>query len=460
MEQLAVENELREVVARIISEVSLATDQRRTDINLALEDALLPILKTTFHLPHLKNLNSTKRNYPGIDLGDDHNRTSFQVTSTTSLEKVKTTLSTFIERQYFNDFDTLYVLVLLNKQSSYSQAAVDKVTDKKFEFNTRKHIIDLGDVLRLVSGRDLSIQKNILREFKIILGDVVEYRTLQETPVQVPTELMINMAEISVPEHLYVAEVSIDEKGVLEEAREKLNAKRANYSKRSLVRMALTLQGISATSWVYHDKRIFTFMPIEGSPIEGVIDIGTCEQLHSSDLYDSGSESNLNVFKQLLGAELEEQLNSKQVARDRKDRFFYFNPVQEGYTVRNERWVGKAKAKRNVFETVMQTKDPTKIAHCKHLRFDIAFIRLDTQWYVSIVPSWFYSYNGYRSRFHESLLSKQKRLEFNHSVRNHVRFIAYFLKSLGDTTGRGLIVHDLAELESFLEAPEGEEEST
>ncbi|MGE0006176.1 MAG: hypothetical protein AB7S92_11320 [Parvibaculaceae bacterium] len=44
MRQLDVENELRDVVSRIILQVQLATSQGRTDINLALEDAFIPIL--------------------------------------------------------------------------------------------------------------------------------------------------------------------------------------------------------------------------------------------------------------------------------------------------------------------------------------------------------------------------------------------------------------------------------
>jgi hypothetical protein len=68
------------------------------------------------------------------------------------------------------------------------------------------------------------------------------------------------------------------------------------------------------------------------------------------------------------------------------------------------------------------------------LSFDLTFTKLDGSWYVQIVPSWFYSYNGYvQSHWHEDLLSTQKRLEHNSSVRNMVRFVAHFLSKLGDT---------------------------
>lgn len=458
MEQLDVENKLREVVGRIISEVELATDQGRTDINLALEDALLPILKPAFNLQHLENLNRVQKNYPGIDLGDDHDRVSFQVSATTTLTKVKKTLGIFIDKRYFNDFDELYVLVLVKKQSSYSQAAVNKIVGDMFTFDTRKHIVDLGDVLKLITGLRLAAQKSILREFETILGDVVEYKSLQGAPVALPKELLINLADICVPEVVYVAVVDIDEKAVLAEAKEQLNAKRNRYSNRSLVRMALTLNGAECTSWVFYDNRIFSFSPIEGTGLEPIVDMGTSEKIDSSDLYDSGIESNVNLFRQLLGSELEDQLAEKSVARDRKSRFFYFNPVQNGHKIRNEQWIGLKKSKRVVYEQVQQKKDPSKISHCKHLSFNLSFMRFNEQWYVSIVPSWYYSYNGYKSRYHDELLASQKRLEFNNSVRNHVRFIAYFLKELGDRTGRGLKVGELIQLEALTANEEQESE--
>ena len=43
MDVLNVENELREVVARVVTQVELASKQGRLDINLAMEDANLSI---------------------------------------------------------------------------------------------------------------------------------------------------------------------------------------------------------------------------------------------------------------------------------------------------------------------------------------------------------------------------------------------------------------------------------
>lgn len=170
MRQLEIENELRDVVSRIINQVDLSTKQGRLDINLSLEDALIPILKAAYNLPNLINLNRRQKNFPGIDLGDDHDRVAFQVTATTSLEKVKKTLTHFVDKQFYNTFDELYVLMLTNKQASYSQSAIDAITNGAFEFSTKNHIIDLGDILAKVSGLRIPAQERVLNDFKIILG--------------------------------------------------------------------------------------------------------------------------------------------------------------------------------------------------------------------------------------------------------------------------------------------------
>jgi hypothetical protein len=116
------------------------------------------------------------------------------------------------------------------------------------------------------------------------------------------------------------------------------------------------------------------------------------------------------------------------------DGFFYFGPNEEGQLERKESWVGKKAASRRVYEVKYQRKDPSKVAHHQHLSFELTFAKLEDEWYAQIVPSWHYSYDGYRqSNWHQDLLSKQKRLEHNASVRNMVRFVAYFLASIAKT---------------------------
>lgn len=436
MRQLEVENQLRDVVSRIVVQVELATAQGRTDINLALEDAFIPILKSVFNLPHLINLNRKQKNFPGIDLGDDHDRVAFQVTSTTGLEKVKFTIGQFMSRSYYNTFDELYVLMLGKKQASYSQSAVNALLTEDFSFSCAKHIIDLSDILRMVTGLRLTAQERVLSELKHILGEVDAFISMRSETVEAPTAITTNLQEIRLPEAVYVAELTIDDKAVIAQAKAELNYKGYAKSRRSVVKMALLLNDVPTDAWVCYNNKLFSFTDIEASGLISIVDEGTIERLQISDLADSEEPDNVNILKQLLWAETRQMLKARNVRSHPKDGFFFFVPGEDGQELRKEAWVGKASATRTVYVVKYQKKDPDKIAHHQHLSFDLTFSNLGGTWFSQIVPSWYYSYDGFkRSNWHDKLLSKQKRLELNLSVRNAVRFVAYFLSNTSGEEG-------------------------
>lgn len=449
MRLLDVENKLRDVVSRIMLQVELATSQGRTDINLALEDALIPILRSVYNLPQLINLNRKQKNFPGIDLGDDHDRVCFQVTSTTSLDKVKATVCQFMDRSYFNSFDELYVLMLTKKQASYSQAAVNELVGDRFSFNCKKHIIDLGDLLGLVAALRVTAQERVLEEFQRILGEVDAYIAYRSDSIPDPTAITTNLQRIRLPQAVYVAELTIDDKRVIAEARKSLSYRGKARSRNSVVKMALLLNDIHTDAWVCYDNKLFAFHDMERSGLISIVDGGSVERLDVSDLADSTDIDNVNVLKQLLTAEARELLKAGHVRMQPKHRFFYFIPTEEGQTERKEPWIGKHKAIRRVYFARPSKKDPAKVAHHQHLSFELTFAKLGNDWYAQIVPSWFYSFDGFRaSNWHDDLLSQQKRLERNSSVRNQVRFIAYFLAATGDEDGlafQTLIEFDVGE---------------
>lgn len=448
MRQLEIENQLRDVVSRIIVQVELATSQGRTDINLALEDAFIPILKSIYNMPHLVNLNRKQKNYPGIDLGDDHDRVAFQITSTTTLDKVKATIRQFMDRGYYNTFDELFILMLARKQASYSQASVNELLTDQFAFNCKKHIIDVGDILGQVSGLRLAAQERVLAEFKHILGEVDASISFSSEGVSAPTAITSNLQQIRLPEAAYVGELTIDDQSVIARAKAELNYKDKAKSRKSVVKMALLLNGVETDAWVCHDNKPISFLDIEQCGLRSVVDEGSVERLEISDLAGSPELDNVNILKQLLSAAAREQLKKHHVRMHAKDGFFFFGPVEEGQIERKETWVGKKAATRRVYELKHQHKDPTKVAHHTHFSFDLTFTKLDGDWYAQIVPSWYYSYNGYvRSHWHEDLLSTQKRLEHNATVRNMVRFVAHFLSKLDDAQDDGLRFLSLLEFD-------------
>ena len=316
------------------------------------------------------------------------------------------------------------------KQKGYSQEAIDRVFSDDILFDSKKHIIDPGDVLASITELRLPAQERMLQEFRTILGDVKATVHQLSAPENAPYVLVSNLIEATSPEVLYVAELSLDEASIIAAATLNFNYQnKRRPSKYLLIKLALQLAGLNCNGWTLHENRIFTFYNMELEPaFNTIIDVGTIEELTSKDLSNHELSEYHNLFKYLMKNTLRDQLLSFKINWSNQQKQFYFLPKEEGKDIRKEDWVGKKQSRRRVFECKFQTKDPTKVAFFKHLAFDVSFLEVDTQWYASITPSWYYTWNLYkRNRYHDDLLSKQKRLEHNHSVRDQVRFIGYFL---------------------------------
>ncbi len=105
------------------------------DINSLSEDVLIPVFRDVFKAPFLRNLNKERRNYPGLDLGDDQARIAFQVTADNTIGKIKDTLQKIVSNRHDLRYDTFYVYLLKGKQSRYSKKALLEITEGYFDFN-------------------------------------------------------------------------------------------------------------------------------------------------------------------------------------------------------------------------------------------------------------------------------------------------------------------------------------
>jgi hypothetical protein len=115
------------------------------DLNRYLEDFFKDILNIVFDYT-LINLNEERSNNPGLDLGDEVAKVAFQITSTKTSEKINKTLEKAAAQ--VSKFPTIYVLILVDKQGSYSGLTTTLTTP--FKFTAKEHILDIGDVLKKV----------------------------------------------------------------------------------------------------------------------------------------------------------------------------------------------------------------------------------------------------------------------------------------------------------------------
>jgi hypothetical protein len=144
-----------------------------TDINRFLEDFFKEIINAIEGI-NLVNLNSTRSNTPGLDLGDQAARIAYQVTSQKTSAKVNETLVKITEEQ-LDDYDDIRVLVIGTKQRSYT---LDDAQCKRCGFSKEK-IKDVIDLCK--ESMDLKLD-DLQRLFELVKSQVVRVKIELETP--------------------------------------------------------------------------------------------------------------------------------------------------------------------------------------------------------------------------------------------------------------------------------------
>ncbi|MBD2099767.1 SMEK domain-containing protein [Leptolyngbya sp. FACHB-261] len=431
MQSLHTQNKINELMAVFVSQVKGATSMGRTDINKVAETVLIPLFKEIYGYTKLKNLNTDERaNYPAIDLGDEIARVAIQVTSTTDSEKIKDTLRGFVEHKLYEKFDRLFVYILTEKQKTYSGRGYQNIIQNKFLFDKNKDVRDYRDLLAVASNFQIDKLRRILNILEANFGNTGTPLLIEPEPPAFET-VHLNLLELFFPKNLYISDISIDRERVIDgSVNEGLGLNR-DASTRDVVRAALGQAGVSfGLDWVCHKGRIVTFHDLRNSdlPLSTIIDRRTTTSIDPQEFYEIDDDHE-NIFKSLLGRCLQQKLYHQHVVWQHQDKVFIFSEV-EGSTTRKEEWYSDKKNTRTVYERVMKNNKPDEIFYCKHFAFRTKYQRFGQNWYLCIVPDWFFSFDGYRRSFYaKEKLDWLKRHENDRSIYNHLSFIAAFLKT-------------------------------
>jgi hypothetical protein len=137
------------------------------DINRVSEDLALKLLNEIYGY-HLENLNYTKANYPGIDLGDKINKIGFQITSRRDSRKFTDSLEKFSKGPHEIYSNGIRFLIL-------SQNQKPGLSEKKYAkiypgFDPVNHILTINDLIKGIHSKydtdkvGFNKIKNILEE--------------------------------------------------------------------------------------------------------------------------------------------------------------------------------------------------------------------------------------------------------------------------------------------------------
>jgi hypothetical protein len=432
VKHLDLQNEFRELIAQLRFQVESASAMGSYDTHKVAEFALCGPLRELYGWMALRNVNSEEANSPGIDLADDLARVAIQVTGTADLAKIKHTIEVFIDHGLDQKYDRLIVFILSKKQGSYSQASIDASANGRLTFSASKDIWDYQDISATAASATPQQLQSVVKHLKAYLrGTPVGLADEDiDPPSEPPESLLANLIELYFPSTLYFAHMSVD--------------LIARHGKRRPGQMRKTISEFNKerkkpvpSGYVTHGKLIISFLDLtdSDSPFRHLIEPGTAEK-HTSEDFLKIDPDRERVFKSLLRSTLQQRLFAEHVRWEHGDRQFIFLPREDDQNQRYIEWRGEKTATRAVFDRKYNKKDPSKVLLQKHLSFAVQFLCFDDNWFISITPSWFFSFGPdfKKSNYAFQNLSWIKRQETNQSVMNHFRFIATWLKSIDEET--------------------------
>ncbi|MHC1732788.1 MAG: SMEK domain-containing protein [Bacteroidales bacterium] len=406
-------------------------------INIHAESFLVPVLNEILGLS-LENLNTTQRkNFPAIDLADFSKRVAFQITSSSTSEKIYDTLRTFFKHELNKNFDSIYFYIITHKKENLSEKKLNEIIPKGFAFTATDNIIDISDILKRIDAiTSTSKIEHIAKLYELEFSDVqVELRKQKFQAGYLnndPEMIFPNLLKISFPKFFFKAELNIDEKKLAEEINEfhvgigRRNVKR--FQKAKLIKYALKKLSVKCDDWILFENWIYSFRDFSDikEPINKIIDVGTVTEVECQDFYD-GNEDNANVFKHLLRNTFGEFCKTKGIEWFGRKHIFRFANNPKNPSSKQIKWKGKKEATRTVIAEIRNKKDDHLICY-RNLAFRCSFINIDKEWFIIINPTWsFTNPGGYlQSRFEPAYMSGIKRLENNSAVYNYYRIFGYY----------------------------------
>lgn len=125
------------------------------DINITSEYFYSNLLNMIYGYK-LTNANAITKNIKAIDLIDDENKISVQVTSDNSSNKIRETIKKFEESEQYKKYDRLIFLILTQKKKYKAN-----FSSKYFKFNTENDIWDIKNICTFLKDKEVEFLKKI-----------------------------------------------------------------------------------------------------------------------------------------------------------------------------------------------------------------------------------------------------------------------------------------------------------
>jgi len=126
---------------------------------------------------------------------------------------------------------------------------------------------------------------------------------------------------------------------------------------------------------------------------------------------------------------LKAKLRPQGVAYFHENEYFYFTATHELRPKRVDYRSFRKNTTRTVFQGFPSKDDPTHMRFYRHAAFAPQFLCFDRTWYLSITPTYHFTFDGWQQhKWYESKLKGIKALEKNPAVLGQIAFWASLLK--------------------------------
>ena len=190
--------------------------------------------------------------------------------------------------------------------------------------------------------------------------------------------------------------------------------------------------------WVIRAGQFMSFRDPRNGPLAHIVDIGSVEPFDSDEIAFPDDESDEHTIIDLLRRTLTAQLDGI-LAYSRPQRAFFFAARFE--TIKRAYFYRSLK-KRTSAAVVKQYKKHGKVVYVRHHAFEPRFWRIGNHWYLSITPTFVFTWDGFRpDRFGSSRLAGKKKLE--HQAALTGQFVMWRHLLIGDADGETSHLFDL-----------------
>lgn len=224
-------------------------------------------------------------------------------------------------------------------------------------------------------------------------------------PLKTGEDGHINMLKVVLPEKIYVASSPYK-------------------TGRHALRELLDHEERPPDGWVIRGGQFISFRDPRDGPLSYIVDIGSVETVDTEDVVFPEEEPDEHTIIDLMRRTLIAQLDGRLVY-SRSRRAFYFPAIPE---VIEFTYLYKSLKQRTSANVVKKYGKNDKIKYVRHHAFEPRFWRIGNQWFLSITPTFVFTWDGFRpDRFAASRLAGKKQLEYQAALTGQFMMWCYLL---------------------------------